>query len=441
LNLTLYGYNLLLSTLGFGLASLHQHGKTARSETRFWEGRFAHYQPASPTALQGRPRIWLHAASVGEVTGAMATVQALRRRYPRAAIWLTTGTPTGFSFAQQQLGDVAEILPFPLDFPWVLQRALQHLRPNLYVALESEFWPNLFWFLRRKKIPALLLNGRISERSARKYGLLRPLYEPVLRQFHWLAMHSAADRERAIALGAAPERTLVLGSSKYDCLLARTSAKTNVRWRDLLRLDDATAVLIGGSLRGAECTTLLQVFAGLHQDHPQMLGIFVPRHLQQVPAMQQWLQARGISWQLLSHLREPRELRSAPVVLVDQMGVLFELYALGHLIFCGGTLEPIGGHNILEPAAWGKPVFYGPHIEKVAAEHHCLSTVGAGFMVSDAQSLADQWKRWIHELPQLMVHGAAAPQAIQRLGGVAEQQVELIASLLQGVSPGSECLP
>ena len=441
MNLTMYGYNLLLSTLGFGLASLQQRGKRARSETRFWEGRFAHYQPASPAALQGTPRIWLHAASVGEVTGAMATVRTLRRHYPMAAIWLTTGTPTGFSFAQQQLGDVAEILPFPLDFPWVLQRALQRLRPDLYVALESEFWPNLFWFLRRQKVPAVLLNGRLSERSARNYALLRPLYEPVMRQFRWLAMHSAADRDRAIALGAVPERTLVLGSAKYDCLLARTSANTNVRWRELLRLDDATPVLIGGSLRGAECTALLQVFAALHQDHPELLGIFVPRHLHQVSAMQQWLQARDIPCQLLSHLREQREFRLAPVVLVDQMGVLFELYALGHLIFCGGTLEPIGGHNILEPAAWGKPVFYGPHIEKVAAEHHCLSAVGAGFMVSDAQSLTKQWKHWIHELPQLMVHGATAPQAIQRLGGVAEQQVELIASLLPGVSPKAECLP
>jgi 3-deoxy-D-manno-octulosonic-acid transferase len=441
LTLTLYGYNLMLSTLGLGLASLHHHGKRARSEACFWEGRFAHYQPVSPRVVQGRPRIWLHAASVGEVTGAMATVHTLRRRYPRAALRLTTGTPTGFAFARQHLGDVAEILPFPLDFPWVLHRALQHLQPDLYVALESEFWPNLFWFLRRNKTPALLLNGRLSERSARNYALLRPLYEPVLRQFHWLAMHSAADRNRAIALGAVPERTLVLGSAKYDCLLARASAKPTARWRELLRLDKATAVLIGGSLRGAECTTLLQVFASLHQDHPQLLGIFVPRHLEQLPTMQKWLQARQIPFQLLSNLVDQQELRFAPVVLVDRMGVLFELYALGHLIFCGGTLEPIGGHNILEPAAWGKPVFYGPPIDKVAQEHHCLSAVGAGFMVADAQSLAEPWKRWIQEPPQLMVHGAAAPQAIQRLGGVAEQQVELIASVLQGAPPKPECLP
>jgi 3-deoxy-D-manno-octulosonic-acid transferase len=427
------GYNLLLNILGPAAVALWQRTAAARSEAPFWQGRLGRYRPAPAGSRKGRPRIWFHAASVGEVTGAIATLRAVRRRYPDGALWLSVGTPTGFHFAQEQLGDVAAILPFPLDFPWVLKRALRLLQPELYVALESELWPNLFWLLRRAQIPAVLFNGRISPRSARHYALLRPLYQPIFRQFRWLAMHSGADRERAVSLGAAAERTVVLGSAKYDCLLARTARDTRSWWHERLRLDGATPVMVGGSLRGAECTALLQVFAALQQTQPRLVGIFAPRHREQLPNMAQWLRARRIPFQFLSRLRERREARTASVILVDQMGVLFDLYAVGQLIFCGGTLEPIGGHNLLEPAAWGKPVFYGPHLEKVEAERRSLEAAGAGFMVADAQALTEQWQHWSRELPLLMARGAAAPQAIQRLGGVAGRQVELILSILQNL--------
>jgi 3-deoxy-D-manno-octulosonic-acid transferase len=182
LNLTWFAYNLVLNTLGSGVAALWQCTAAARCEALFWQGRFGRYRPAPPGSSQGRPRIWFHAASVGEVTGAIATVRAVRQRYPDAALWLTVGTPTGFHFAQEQLGDVAAILPFPLDFPWVLKRVLRLLQPDLYVALESELWPNLFWLLRCSQIPTVLFNGRISPRSARHYALLRPLYQPIFRQ-------------------------------------------------------------------------------------------------------------------------------------------------------------------------------------------------------------------------------------------------------------------
>jgi 3-deoxy-D-manno-octulosonic-acid transferase len=434
------GYNLLLHTLGNAAAALWQLSAAARSEALFWQGRLARYRPAPADAGKSRPRIWFHAASVGEVTGAVATLRAVRQRYPDSALWLTVGTLTGFHFAREQLGDVAAILPFPLDFPGVLRKALRLMQPELYVALESELWPNLFWLLRRAQIPAVLFNGRISPRSARHYALLRPLYQPIFRQFRWLAMHSAADRERAVSLGAAPERSLVLGSAKYDGLLARTARDTRSWWHERLSLDGATPVMVGGSLRGAECTALLQVFAALQPTQPRLVGIFAPRHREQLPNMERWLRARGIPFQFLTHLRECREPRTASVILVDQMGVLFDLYAVGQLIFCGGTLEPVGGHNLLEPAAWGKPVFYGPHVEKVEAERRSLEAAGAGFMVADAPALTQQWQHWSQHLPLLLARGAAAPRAIQRLGGVADRQVELILSVLQDL-PTIESVP
>jgi 3-deoxy-D-manno-octulosonic-acid transferase len=431
LNLTWYGYNVLLSTVGYGVFSLLRRSSTFSGERQFWEGRLGRGAVGRMAAASGSPRLWVHAASVGEVTGAIATMRLLRRRYLDGAIWLTVGTPAGYRYARAQLGQIAHIQPFPLDFPWVMRKTLHFLRPDLYVALESELWPNLFWFLRRQRVPALLLNGRISERSARKYRMLGPIYRPILRHFCQLAMHSAADRERAVALGAPADRTLVLGSAKYDWLLARAEASDPEMWRKRLAIGASTIVAVGGSLRRAECIGLLDVVRRIHQHRPQMLGIFAPRHLEQIPRMAEWLRDQRLPFQLLSQLQTEAETRTAPVVLVDQVGVLFELYALGDLIFCGGTLEPIGGHNILEPAAWGKAVFYGPHVEKVADEHRRLQAAGGSHRVANDRQLFELWTYWLDHLPELAEHGAKAREALRGLGGVAARQVEIIASCLQ----------
>jgi 3-deoxy-D-manno-octulosonic-acid transferase len=434
LDLALFGYNLLVSTVGYGAFKLLQVSDGFKRDALFWKGRLGGYGPDHYDLKTGRPRFWFHAASIGEVTGAVATVHSLRRRCPASIIWLTVGTPQGLHFAHEQLGDIATVLPFPLDFPWVLKRAVQTLQPDLYVALESEFWPGLFGLLRQCRVPAVLLNGKLSRRSARRYACLRPLFQPIFQQFRWLAMHSPADREGALLLGAPPERVQVLGSAKYDCLLTRTLKGNQTDWRRILRLEPDTPVLMGGSLRRSECITLLHIFQQLGETVPQLVGIFAPRHLHRLPAMMEWLRERQVPFQLLSHLRRREQIREARVILVDQMGVLFDLYALGHLIFCGGTLEPIGGHNILEPVAWGKPVFYGPHLESVKEEHNLLQGAGGGRTVVDATALLQEWRHWVGNLPELMGYGEKAREAIQKLGGVAEKQVDLLMASLYGAN-------
>ena len=434
MDLALFGYNLLVSTVGYGAFKLLQLSNGFRCEATFWEGRLGVYGPDHADLKTERPRFWFHAASIGEVTGSVATVHLLRQRCPSATIWLTVGTPQGLRFAHEQLGDIATVLPFPLDFPWVLKRAMQTFQPDLYVALESEFWPSLFGFLRRYQVPAVLLNGKLSRKSARRYAFLRPLYQPIFQQFRWLAMHSPADREHALLLGAAPERVHVLGSAKYDCLLTRTLKGNQTGWQRILRLEPDTVVLVGGSLRRSECTALLHVFQQLSETVPHLVGIFAPRHLHRLPTMIEWLRERQIPFQLLSHLKQAEQIREAQVILVDQMGVLFDLYALGHLIFCGGTLEPIGGHNILEPVAWGKPVFYGPHLESVKEEHTLLQGAGGGRLVPDATALLQEWRHWAGNIPELMAHGERAKEVIQKLGGVAEKQVDLMLASLYGAN-------
>jgi 3-deoxy-D-manno-octulosonic-acid transferase len=367
---------------------------------------------------------------VGEVSGAVATLYRVRQRFPDAFLCLTVATPLGFQFAHRQLGDVATIVPSPLDFPWSVRRAVRTLRPDVYIAFESEFWPNLFALLRRHAIPALLLNGRISQQSACRYQRLQSLYRPIFEHFHHLAMHSREDGDRAVALGAPPARVEVLGSAKYDGLMARAARTDLRRWRHLLRLDAGSPIVVGGSLRRSECLQLLEVFRRLRVDEPRLVGIFAPRHLERLPAMAEALEATGTGFQRLSQITEGGALRTAPVILVDRMGMLFELYGLGNLVFCGGTLEPIGGHNILEPAAWGVAVFYGPHVERVQAEHSTLADVGAGIMVRDGEDLCTQWRHELQDLPALAVRGRNGREALQRLTGAAAAHVEIIAGVL-----------
>lgn len=404
-----------------------------KSDPDFWMGRLGRYRLRPGDGAH--PRIWFHAASVGEVTGAMPILKHLRGRLPQAEVFLTVSTPMGFRFALSNLAGLVQVLPFPIDFPAVLTRALDALRPDLYVGLESEFWPNLFRFLDERRVPMLLLNGRLSARSAYWYGMLKPLFRPIFARFLALAMHSEADRQNIMRLGAPPDRTTVLGSSKYDALRMRKDAASSDRWRDLLALTPEEKVVVGGSLRRSECLHLLEIFFTLRRVDERLTGIFAPRHLRQVPRMVRWLERQGLPFQLLSNLESARERRFAPVILVDRMGMLFDLYSLGDLIFCGGTLEPVGAHNIMEPAAWEKAVFYGPHLQNVLHEHNILQETGGSFLVRDPHDLLGQWRYWKDCLAELKRHGENAGRALSKLGGVAARQVDLVVAALEECPP------
>lgn len=431
-------YNLVLCSAGLGALPLLR--SRSAGDHGFWRGRLGFYGERGTDAVYGarevdsgrpaRKRIWFHAVSVGEVAGAVPILHSVHERLPDAALLLTVGTPQGGRFARAQLPSWVEVLPFPLEYPWVLRRAFQYLKPDLYVALESEFWPNVFLSLAHRGVPAVLVNGRLSIRSARRFRRMKPLFEPVFRQFRALAMVSEGDRENALSLGISADCTMVLGSSKYDGLAMRARDTDPSPWGEVLGVRPSTPVLIGGSLRGRECLEVMEAFEVVRRIEPRAIGVFAPRHMGRIEGMTRWLKDRVIPFHLLSDLEAGGRIRWAPVVLVDRIGILFDLYAHGDLIFCGGTLEPIGGHNILEPAAWKKPVFYGPHLQKVLYEHTILQSLEGSFLVHDARDLAVQWSHWVEHLLELKNHGRKAGEALEKLGGASRKQAELIESVL-----------
>lgn len=419
-------YNGILHTAG--LAALGYARRQAGGDDVFWQGRLGKYPPFPPSA--GAPRIWLQAASVGEVNGALPVMEAIGENWPSSALFLTVGTPQGFRHALHRLQGTARVLPFPLDFPLCIRRALGSIQPHLYVSFESEFWPNLLAMLHRRNVPTMVLNGRLSRRSARAYRFLGPLFRPVFRNFRRMAMLSEEDRRNAASSGAPVERTVVTGSTKYDALAARARPEMESRWRGLLALEPSSPVVVGGSLRGRECVQVPEVFASLSKDCPSLTGVFAPRHLKRVPETARKLRALSLPFHYLSDLEKGEARREKPAVLVDRMGALFDLYSLGDLIFCGGTLEPVGGHNILEPAAWSKPVFFGPRTEKVSKEKEILLKRGGGFQVRDARQLLELWRSWLPRLEDLRSRGRCARAALEETGGAGAAQVELIREVL-----------
>lgn len=426
LDFYLSAYDFLLST--FGLEILSFLSRNSLSDPEFRKGRLGFYPN-----LPGRdgPRVWFHAVSVGEVTGAVPTLLAFRKKVPEAMVVLTTGTPQGLRFARTQLPPDVAVFPFPLDFSKSVARALSTLRPDLFVAFETEFWPNFYGQLSARGIPALLLNGRISESSGRLYRFLSPLFRPVFRQFERMAMHSEEDVLRALRIGAPAGKVQVLGSSKYDGLRTKARPENAAHWKNLLKIGEGVPVVLGGSLRESECIQLMQVFLRLQASRPNLLGIFAPRHMHNIPRMVEWLARKQAPYNLLTEVEAGSRPRTAPVVLVDRIGALFDLYSAGDLIFCGGTLVPVGGHNILEPAAWSRPVFYGPHLKKILHEHRILRGFGGSFPVSDADDLFRLWDRWLADLDGLREHGRRAREALESLAGVVDRQVDLIVELLE----------
>jgi 3-deoxy-D-manno-octulosonic-acid transferase len=416
-----------LKTFGFEILSFLS--RKSLKNLVFRNGRFGFYSDVP--ANGNHPRIWFHAVSVGEVSGAVPTLLALKQKLPQACIFLTSGTPQGIHFGATQLPSQVSVLPFPLDFPKCVARAMSSLNPDLFVAFEAEFWPNFYRKLEILHVPALLLNGRISESSERFYRFFNPLFRPVFEQFYRMAMHSEEDRDRALRIGVPPGKMFVLGSSKYDGLIDKASLEKERYWSQMLDVDPRTVVVVGGSLRGSECIRLMKVYRELRSSSPNVLGIFAPRHMHNIPKMAEWLSKERIPYDLLTQIEDGSRKRTAPVVLVDRIGVLFEIYSVGDFVFCGGTLEPVGGHNILEPAAWSKAVFYGPHLKKIPREHRILHHFGGSFPVFDDDDLLLQWKKWMGRLDGLREHGKKAKSALASLGGVVERQVELILESLE----------
>jgi len=422
---------LLYSTLGYALHALLVLllPLAGLLSERYGYGlgqRLGRYQPTLRPDTANTPLLWIHASSVGEVQAALILINALLATGQAVQIVLSSTTEQGQKMAAARLDGKIFCVLAPLDFPPAVRRALRFFRPALYIGLETELWPVMLTALEQARVPKLLLNGRLSERSLRRYLHIPHFIGPLVAGFRTLAVISPEDGTRFAALGAPEEAVHICGNMKYD-MPAEHGEEKRQRLRQRLGASEQAVFLCGSTHEGEE-ELLLSVVQALLQEWP-LIWVVAPRHLHRLPAVISLLRQNHLAYDLYSELsHRPRTQR---VVLVDTIGDLADLYCAGDYNFCGGSLVGRGGHNIMEAARWGRPVYYGPNMKDFKDAARLLRDNGGGFQVADAQALLALLRQH-HTHPEayhLACQRAAETAAGQR-GSVA-RQVALVLQALE----------
>ena len=371
------------------------------------------------------PSIWLHAVSVGEVSAAAALVRALHARHPDVPLVLTTATPTGRAQAATLFGADVEVRFLPYDTAGSVRRFLARIRPLAAIIMETELWPNLLHECGRRGVPVVFASARLAARSVPRYRRFGTLFSAGLRNA-WVAAQSSADADRFIALGADPARTRVVGNLKFDMRLGQTVAENGRELRR--RYLGARPVWTAGSTHEGEEELVLGAHAVLERAVRGALLVLVPRHPQRFAGVAALLERRGLVFDRRGRSETVRP--EAQILLLDTMGELTAFYAASDVAFVGGSLVPVGGHNLLEPAALGVPVITGPHTENGPEIARLLIEAGGALKVADGVALAAAAGRLLADPALRERMGESARSFVEAHRGSLERLLALIEPLL-----------
>lgn len=411
-------YTLLLYLLSpVVLLRLAWRGLRAPAYLRRWPERFAFIEPPV-----GERVIWIHAVSVGEVQAAEPLVRALLERYGDYSILLTTVTPTGSARVMELFDNEVAHVYAPYDLPDAVARFFDRVRPQLAIIMETELWPNLFHACQVRRIPLLLVNARLSERSRRGYRRVRVLVRQVLGNITQIAAQGELDAARFIALGAAPGIVTVTGNLKFEQRIAPSLLER----AEVLRREWGTGrpVWIAASTHEGEDELVLDVFRELRKPFPDCLLVIVPRHPERFGAVAELCRRRGFSVRLRSELQPCAA--DTEVFIGDSMGELPLFYAAADVAFVGGSLVRHGGHNLLEPAALGIPVVTGPHVFNFTEIVRLLSAAGACRKVESVVGLERVVREWLEDANERHAAGESGRVVIEKNRGALAAVLEMI---------------
>ncbi len=370
--------------------------------------------------------IWVHAVSVGEVVAAVPLIRALKSRYPDRPLLVTTVTPTGAARVTTTFGDEVHHAYIPFEMPQAIDNFFSSVKPVLALVLETEIWPNLYRGCGVRDIPLVLVSARISPKSVQSYRRLLPLFRETLSHGIIIAAQTEADAERFLSLGAAPERTRITGNIKFDVEQPSDLAERarNVR----AELFGERPVWIAASTHEGEEGTVLEAQQKLLERFPELLLVLVPRHPQRFAAVRDFIEKQGMSIVARTEGR-PCEASTA-VFLGDTMGELTLFYATSDVAFVGGSLLPIGGHNLLEPAALGLPLISGPHVFNAQEIADMFIETGACRVAADAEQMADAVEELLSDRDKARSRGELGRQILERNRGALQRLLAMIEALL-----------
>jgi len=420
-----YLYNLLLSI--FTVIFLPLWAISLKLKGRSVAPYFHRFSREETEKLRGRPVVWVQASSVGETMLAATFLQEFKREFSGWAVVFTCTTQTGHKTARRLLTGVAELIGFfPYDHPWVVRRFFRRLRPDVLILIETELWPNVLRQAKRDGVKVFIVNGRLGDRSYKRLKKTG-FYSSLLGLVDYYCVQSGLDKERFISLGAPTERVTVTGNIKFDQEITEVSQEKKEEFSRPLNLRREAPVLTAGSTHHGEDEIILSAFAEIKKNLPDALLILAPRHLERVESIERLLAKSPYQWMKRTRILQG-EVALAPIdlLLLDTYGELKLAYALSTVVFVGGSLVPVGGHNLLEAALLSKVALYGEYMYNFRDSQELLEKAGAGFTVHNALELSREFLRLANDQKLREELGKKARAAVLANNGATKRTIEIL---------------
>lgn len=391
--------------------------------------RFGFIPQDKLAVIAGRPVVWLHAVSVGEIIAARPLLKELRSHYPGHAIVVSNTTETGRS-AASGFAEIDLCLYFPFDFYPSVRAMLNSVSPRIIIIMETEIWPNFTREARRREIPVVLANGRISDRSFSGYLRFSWFFRNALELFSRLCMQTNVDSQRITAIGAPGDRVITTGNLKYDIPFRQIGDDEKKKLRSQYAIPDDSTVITAASTHAGEEQHVISAYQNLLKTDSNLFLVLVPRHPERSAEVAALLERSGIRFQKRTALKETELLPKGTVLLVDTVGEMMNLYALSDIAFVGGSLVPTGGHNLLEPASLGVACLFGPHMSNFREIAALVLKYDAGIQVEAAQELAGACRDLIVNNVKRQLIGQNGLKMMADNGGATKKHMEIIAGYL-----------
>ena len=396
--------------------------------------RFGKLSQSLIDIAQSRKSVWIHAVSVGEVMATAPLIKEIKKAYPNTPVLLSTVTETGNFTARQNTKRVDQVIFFPFDYNFIVKKVISRINPLLFVTMETELWPNFSRELQLQNIPSMVISGRISKESFKSYRFFSFFFKRVLSNINCFCMQTRRDADRIIQIGASLEKVTVTGNIKFDLQIPAITANEKETIFKNLRINNSLKIFIAGSTHRGEEEIILRVFNALKKKINDLVLILAPRHPERFDEAENLLKHSGISYIRKTALSSEQGNRPHDIILLDTIGELAKSYSIADIVFIGGSLVPVGGHNVLEPAVFSKPVIYGMYMGNFREMAELLQKKKAAIQVKDADEFIDQALTLLKDSQLRQKTGENSFQVIKENSGAVVKSMNILKKLLESNS-------